>query len=178
MLKKWKKVSEKILYRNKWWTYKVDIYEFPEGNQGEYHYAFTHGSVFIIPIAEDGKIIMVKQYRYLNDRLSVEFPGGGVKIPGNEEFEAHKELIEETGYDGELEKIGIFNPYNGVTNEICHVYVARNLHRSEEFIKDDSEEFEILYLSKDEISNMIETNEIYDGMTLAAWSLSQKILNS
>jgi ADP-ribose pyrophosphatase len=170
-LKRWKKLSTETKYSNNWWSYKVDKYLFPNGKEGEYHYAFTQGSVFIVPVTDEGKIIMVSQYRYLNDRFSIEFPGGGVKKENNHDAEARKELVEETGNDGELELAGMFNPYNGVTNEICKVYIARNLKPSSEFNKDDSEEFELEEYSIEQIDDMISKNEIYDGMTLASWCL-------
>lgn len=178
-LKKWKKLTTEVKYTNNWWSYKVDKYLFPNGKEGEYHYAFTHGSVFVIPITAEGKIIMVKQYRYLNDRFSIEFPGGGVKQADNHDNEARKELIEETGNDGELEYAAMYNPYNGVTNEICKVYIARNLRPSNEYNKDDSEEFELHEYTPAEIDDMIAKNEIYDGMTLASWCLAKgKIVES
>ena len=72
----------------------------------------------------------------------------------------------------------MFNPYNGVTNEICKVYIARNLKPSSAYKKDNSEEFIIYELTTDEIDKMISGNEIYDGMTLASWALvKEKISN-
>lgn len=170
-LKRWKKLSTEIKFTNFWWSYRVDKYLLPDGTEGEYHYAFTNGSAFVIPVNENGKILMVKQYRYLNDRFSIEFPGGGVKKENNHDAEARKELVEETGFDGDMEYAGMYNPYNGVTNEICKVYIARNLKPSSAYKKDDSEEFELLEFLPSEIEKMIENNEIYDGMTLASWSL-------
>ncbi len=175
-LDRWKKLTTEIKFVNNWWSYIVDEYLYSNGRKGEYHYVHTNGSAFIIPVLPDGRIIMVKQYRYLNDRLSVEFPGGGVKKQDNHDNEARKELIEETGYDGELSYAGEFNPYNGVTDEICKVYIARNLKPSGEYKKDDSEEFELLNFSAGEIEEMISSNEIYDGMTLAAWALVKRQL--
>jgi ADP-ribose pyrophosphatase len=173
-LGRWKKLATETKFTNTWWSYRVDKYLFPNGREGEYHYAFTFGSVFIIPVDSEGKILMVRQFRYLNDRFSIEFPGGGVKKENNYDFEARKELIEETGFDGDLKYEGEFNPFNGVTNEICKVYIARNLRPSSEFKKDDSEEFELLRFDANEIEKMIEANEIYDGMTLASWALVRR----
>jgi ADP-ribose pyrophosphatase len=161
-LEKWKKISTEVVHTNPWWTYKIDDYIYPDGSGGKYYYAFTYGSVFIVPVTETGKILMVKQYRYLNDRFSIEFPGGGIKKNEEPFFSARKELIEETGFDGDIKKIGIYNPFNGITNEICHVFIARNLKPSNEFVKDDSEEFELCEYSVDEIENLVYTNEIYD----------------
>jgi ADP-ribose pyrophosphatase len=173
-LKRWIKQASETKFTNKWWSYKVDKYLFPNGRQGEYHYAFTWGSVFIVPVTDEGKILMVNQYRYLNDRFSIEFPGGGVKTENGHDMQAQKELVEETGFKGDLNYAGEFNPYNGVTNEICKVYIAKNLTPSDEFAKDESEEFEIMSYTPVEIEKMISTNEIYDGMSLASWSLVRK----
>jgi len=175
-LGKWNKISTEVVHTNPWWTYKIDDYLFSDGKEGKYYYAFTFGSVFIVPVTESGKILMVKQYRYLNDRFSLEFPGGGIKKNEEPVFSARKELIEETGFDGDIKKMGIYNPFNGVTNEICHVFIAKNLKPSNEFIKDDSEEFELGEYSVEEIEDMIYTNEIYDGMTLASWALVRRKL--
>ncbi|MCC6864866.1 MAG: NUDIX hydrolase [Ignavibacteria bacterium] len=170
-LKKWKKLATELKFTNYWWSYKIDKYTLPNGTEGEYHYAFTHGSVFIIPVTTGGKIIMVEQYRYLNDRFSIEFPGGGVKNEDGHDLQAEKELVEETGFNGELKYAAMFNPFNGVTNEICKIYIARNLTCSNMFKKDNSEEFILHEFTPSEIDEMISSNIIYDGMTLASWAL-------
>lgn len=175
-LKPWKKISSEIKLKNPWWTYMHDKCVLPDGKPYEYHYVHTAGSSFIIPIKDNGKIILVNQYRYLNERFSIEFPGGGIKEGQLPEQVARKELIEETGMDGEFEKAGFFNPYNGIADEICHVFIARSLKPSNSEIKDDSEEFELLELSVEEIEEKIRNNEIYDGMTMAAWAIAKSNL--
>jgi len=173
-IKHWKTLTKEVKYKNPWWIYIVEKYLFDENKQGEYHYCFTHGSSFIIPVLDNGKFLMVNQYRYLNDRESIEFPGGGIKEGQSPEETARKELIEETGMDGDFEKAGYFNPYSGITNEICHVFIARNLKPSAEFKKDEHEEFELLELSKEEVNAKMDSNEIFNGMSMASWLLAQK----
>ncbi len=170
-LKEWKKISSKVKFKNPYWTYLYDECELPNGKIHEYHSVYTNGSAMTIPITDDGKIILVSQYRYLNQRVSIEFPCGSIKDNEDADFTARKELIEETGFDGKIFKIGFFNPYNGITNEICHVYTATELKSSDTHQKDESEEFEYFFLTEQQIDEKIASNEIYDGMTLAAWSL-------
>ncbi|MCE1165483.1 MAG: NUDIX hydrolase [Bacteroidetes bacterium] len=170
-LKEWKHKSTAIKFTNPWWEYRLDECFIPNGKEYNYHYVHTGGSAMIIPVMDDGRIIMVKQYRYLNRRFSIEFPAGGIKDGQNPDTIARKELIEETGYDGTLEKIGYFNPYNGVADEICHVYIARNLFKSDAETQDEQEEFDYLYPDFNEIQTMISENKIYDGMSLASWTI-------
>lgn len=173
-LKEWKFKSSEIKFSNPWWEYRLDKCYIPNGREYDYHYVHTGGSVMIAPVMDNGNLILVNQYRYLNKRFSIEFPAGGMKIGEEPEPIAHKELIEETGFDGDLQKIGFFNPYNGVTSEFCHVYIARNLVPSKMETKDEQEEFEHLYLNPHVIEEKIIANEIHDGMTMAVWSMVRK----
>jgi len=172
-LQKWKKLSEVELFQNAWWRYKKDETELPSGKKGEYHYVFTNGASLIIPVLDDGRIVMVNQYRYLNNRESLEFPCGGVNDGKTYDETAVHELEEEAGFiAGKLEKVGEFNPYNGVTNEICRVYIAQNLI-SVPSKPDETEEFEQVILRPSEIDERIASGRIWDGMTIAAWMIAK-----
>ena len=100
-LSRWKKLSEDILFKNPWWTYKRDAFELASGERGEYHYVFTGGASLVLPFGDDGRLVMVRQYRYLCDRESLEFPCGGVKSGSSHEQTAAHELAEETGLAAE-----------------------------------------------------------------------------
>ena len=119
---------------------------------------------------------MVKQYRYLCDEVSLEFPSGGVKAGSDYIRTAASELAEEAGLKaGDFQLAGKFNPYNGVTNEICRVYVARSLARTKSE-PDATEQFEETLLTPEEIDAKIRSGEIWDGMTIAAWALVRPTL--
>ncbi len=173
MLKKWETLESNVIYQNPWWTYRRDEFQIPEGVSGEYHYVQTHGSTMILPITADGKLLLVKQYRYLGKKESLEFPCGAIK-PGSDANEtAHIELREETGFRaGMLNKVGEFNPYNGVTDEICEVFVGADLAPAPA-PSDETEEFELVECLTSEVDDLIRRNEIWDGMTMAAWLLAR-----
>ncbi|MCF8242409.1 MAG: NUDIX hydrolase [Melioribacteraceae bacterium] len=172
-LKRWKKLSQREIKRNDYWEYLLDEFEIEPGNKGEYHYVHTLGSTMIVPFTSEKKIILTNQYRYLLDKESLEFPCGSVHKELSFEDNAIKELREEAGYDSnELIFVGEFAPYNGVGDEICKVYVAHKLLHSPLPI-DETEEFEILEYSFDEIEKLISENKIWDGMTIAAWTLAK-----
>jgi ADP-ribose pyrophosphatase len=172
-LTRWKKISEETRFTNPWWKYKFDTVELPSSKRGEYHYVDTPGSVMVIPVFDDGTILLVNQYRYLNERESLEFVCGGVKEGCTHEEMAVIELREEAGLDAaRLECIGEFNPFKGVTNEICKVFFATQLN-SVTSSPDETEEFEIHRFSQEEVTTLITDQIIWDGMTLAAWTVFQ-----
>jgi ADP-ribose pyrophosphatase len=175
----YKVIKKTVAFQNPWWKYCHDQIELPSGKSGEYHYVLTHGSAMVLPINESGKLLLVRQYRYTGDRDSLEFPSGGVKEESTWDETAKDELIEETGFSaGQMDFVGSFNPCNGLVNEICRVYIARNLH----FVgshPDETESFEIVALSMAELEALIQNGTIWDGMTLAAWAIAKsQILNS
>ena len=176
-LKKWKKISSKEIHKNPWWTYQLDEFELPNGKRGHYHIVNSGDSVVIIPILNNKKILTLKQYRYVNDFFSIEFPAGGVEKDSIEKA-AKKELIEEAGKEGDLKKIGEFLPYNSRSNEITHVFIANNLTDSNSLDKDETEEFEYLELTPTEIDQYIAKGLITDGLSLGAWIIAKTKLGN
>jgi hypothetical protein len=71
-----------------------------------------------------------------------------------------------------MEPVGSFNPCNGLLDEICRVYIARNL-RYVGARPDETESFELVRLTPDEIDAYIRDGTIWDGMTLAAWAIAR-----
>ncbi|MBI9073407.1 MAG: NUDIX hydrolase [Melioribacteraceae bacterium] len=185
-LKKWKRLSKKVIYENGYWSYHLDKFEIDGGYKGDYHYIHTGGykgdyhyihtggSTMSIPITKDGHIILINQYRYLNQKECIEFPCGAVVNGLSIEENAIKELREETGYTAnQLEKIGEFAPYSGVSDEITTIFLATNLKESP-LPADPTEQFEILKYTFEEVQQLINENIIWDGLTLAAWSITRQ----
>lgn len=178
MLKRLKQLSSEVVSENRYWQYRADHYKHPDGSEGEYHYIHTPGSVMVIPVTAGGMLLLVRQFRYLNRRESLEFTGGGVRGGMSPEAAAASELKEEAGIvASELRHIGYFNPMNGVTDEICQVFVATGLVQVDSS-PDASEEFELVELREDEFCDLIRQGEIWDGMTLAAFSLFREKYHS
>jgi ADP-ribose pyrophosphatase len=178
-MKPYKVIQKTIAFRNPWWQYCHDRIELPSGKPGEYHYVQTPGSTMMVPITDDGRLLLVRQYRYTGDCDSIEFPSGGVKEGASYDETAYNELVEETGFSpGKLEYAGSFNPCNGLVSEICRVYIARDLH----FVgsrPDETECFEMVSLAKEELEVLIQNGTIWDGMTLAAWAIAKpRLANS
>jgi 8-oxo-dGTP pyrophosphatase MutT (NUDIX family) len=167
----WRRIATDVVFANPWWTYRRDRYLLPSGAENDYHYVHTHGSVMVIPVDAEGRLVLVRQFRYLNRRESLEFPGGGVPAGVAVEEAARRELREEAGVEaGVLQPVGSYNPYNGVTDEICTVFLARDL-RPSDARPEETEDCRPEPLREEEVAARIAAGDIWDGMTLAAWTL-------
>lgn len=172
--KKWKTIDTSIHTDNGYWEYRIDRFSIDDSINGKYHYIHTGGSTMVVPVTDNGSLLLVNQHRYLNKRDSIEFPCGGMEKNLTKEENAIKELREETGFTSNaLEYIGAFNPYNGVTDEMCYVYIARNLTKKP-LPADTTEEFQLIEFSNNDFEHAVAENQIWDGMTIAAYFMAMK----
>ena len=172
-LKKWNKLGQKTVFKNDHWTYNLDQFEIEGITKSEYHYVHSPGSTMVIPKLKNNNLLLVNQFRYLNQKESLEFPCGSIESNLSREENALKELREETGMSGKLNFIGEFSPYTGVSDEICSVFLATDLIESP-LPSDLTEEFELVEFSINNFEKLIEDNSIWDGLTLSAWLLAKK----
>ena len=171
MPKHLKKISEEIIRENPWWKYKHDVYKKPDGTVGDYYYGETLGMVMIVPILEDGRIVLAVQYRYLEQKQSIEFPAGGIKKGQDAREAAKQELYEETGcIADEFVKMGSLQPANGFIRDETHIFLAHITECGVQHL-DDTEEIELIYRRPEEIEKMIRNNDIWCGQTMATWAL-------
>ena len=173
----YKTVSKEVFFQTPWTTFMHNKFQMPNGKEGNYWYVHTKGSAFVIPVLPDGRILMGHQYRYLTDRMSYEFAGGGMNDGKSYEEAARAELEEELGYTAQsLTEVGEFCPMNGVTDEICKVFVAKGIEKTEQKLEETEQINEITF-SPQEFDQMIVDGKVDDGMTLAAWSLARPHIN-
>lgn len=152
-------------------------FEMPNGTRGNYYFVHTTGSSMVVPLRDDGRVLLTCQYRYLVDRASIEFPAGGVKKGQSYEDAARDELREESGYEAsELISVGEMIPMNGITDEVSKVYLARGLRPVGQALEYTEEGMEVFAVSPEEVEAMIARNDIQDGMTLAAWAMARAFL--
>lgn len=177
MPKHLKQTFTEILHQNPWTTYSHDIYERPDGEEGDYYYLSTRGgAVAIVPILPDGRLVLTLQFRYLTQRESIEFPIGGVDPSIDIESNAKKELLEETGYTADrLIKLGEFEPSNGIILDNTHVFLAYVSEQGKQDL-DNTEEIDVLTRRPDEFQRMVQNGDVTCGQTLAAWALVQSFL--
>lgn len=170
-MKPWKKLSQKILLTHSRLSVYEDEVELPSGHRTHYiHFGKKKDATSIIPINDEGKILVQKELSYPINKWLYQFPGGVDEEGETSEASALRELEEEGGYTGKLEKIGKFLIDNRRREDIIHVYVATDL-KPAPTNWDIEESFESYWFTPHEIESMIAGGEIVNPSMLCAWAL-------
>lgn len=140
-------------------------------NGHEAHWDFIHhdGAAAILPVTDEGKILMVRQYRNALDRYTLEIPAGKLDSPDEPKIEcAYRELEEETGYRCEkLEYLLSVNTTIAFCDEAIDIFLARNLIPSHQHL-DEDEQISIEEWELKDLQELIYTGKMTDGKTVAA----------
>ena len=161
-------VSGDLVYDGSLLEVRRDRVRLPDGSEGFREYIRHPGAVAIVPLFDDGRILLERQFRYPHGRDFIEVPAG--KLEANEPHleTAKRELLEETGYTAkDWRRIGIIHTAIAYTDEGIEIFLARNLSLGERKL-DQGEFLETLIVPFDEAIAMIRDGRITDAKTVAA----------
>ena len=146
----------------------VDDVELPDGSASTRDWIKHPGASAVVPVFEDGTIMLLRQFRYPPRRIFLEVPAGKLDPGESPESTARRELTEESGLTcKQIQKAGEFYPAIGYADEIIHVFVAWGLTAESQNVDDD--EFVIPHrLSFSEAIRMIGNGGITDAKTIAS----------
>ncbi len=142
---------------------------YPDEPQGLSRFVIRHhGAVGILPILPDGRIVMIRNYRFTVDEWLLEIPAGTM-VPGESpDRTAHRELEEETGYTaGRMVRLTEFLPSPGISDERMTLYLARDLVPGRASPEAD-EKLEVAILAKDEALAALTSGAVRDAKTMIA----------
>jgi ADP-ribose pyrophosphatase len=166
-IEKWKTLKSEYMYRETWFTVRKDTCETVEGKIISPYYVYEFPTwVTILPITEEGKVIMVKQYRHAIGEIILEIPGGCVDDTDNNlEEAAGRELIEETGYNySSIKYVGRISPNPSTNTNWMHMFLARGCKLVQELKLDHNEEIEVELISLRELKELVKENKIIQSM--------------
>ena len=164
-----KRVSRELAYTGSVLKIYKDRMEFSNGNHEDWDFIHHDGAAAVIPVMDDGKILMVTQYRNALERDTLEIPAGKLDAPGEPGIEcARRELEEETGYkSNNLEWLITLRTTVAFCNEKIEVFVARDLIPSHQHL-DEDEFIDLKEYTLDELKEKIFSGEIEDSKTVSA----------
>jgi ADP-ribose diphosphatase len=165
----WATLSSREVYRNPWTAVREDIVQLPDGRTTLYGVVMFGDCVGVLPLAEDGRVLLVRQYRYVQEAVTWEMPTGGVKAGESLEDAARRELLEEGGVEVDrLTHLSTYHTSKSVVRETAHLYLAEGLTEVGMQQADDTEFIAVTWLPFEQVLAMVLANEIVDSMTVIA----------
>ena len=171
------RIEGESVYDGNFLTIKRDIVRLPDGKETTREYVVHSGAVMVIPMLEDGRVVLERQYRYPICKVMTEFPAG--KLDPNEGALAcaERELREETGYAArEFTFLTRIHPIISYSTEFIDIFLARGLTAGEREL-DDGEFLEVFTADVAQIGEWIRTGEITDVKTIIGHFWLEKVLS-
>jgi ADP-ribose pyrophosphatase len=145
-----------------------DVVRLPDGGQGTREYIRHPGAVAIVPVFDDGRVLLERQFRYPHRRVFIELPAGKLE-PGEPHLDtAKRELLEETGYSAaEWTRLSVIHTAIAYTDEAIELFLAKRLEYQGGAKLDAGEFVETIALSFDEAIEMLRDGRITDAKSVA-----------
>lgn len=161
-----KTIGSREVFSGKIIRVRVDRVQLPNGKETMREIVEHSGAVAVVPVTEDGRVVLVRQFRKPVEKVLLEIPAGLLEKGEPPDLCALRELEEETGYrPGKLEKLCEFYTSPGFSDEKLYLYFAGELEEGEG-TADSEEILEIFHLSLEDAVALIRTGEIEDAKTI------------
>jgi 8-oxo-dGTP pyrophosphatase MutT (NUDIX family) len=163
----WTRLSRRRAYHNPWITVFEDQVVRPDGQPGIYGVVHFHNrAIGVVPIDDQGRVLLVGQYRYTLDQYSWEIPEGGAPFAEEPLAAARRELKEETGYTaGRWQEILRAHLSNSVSDEEAICYLATDL-RPGDAAPDGTEQLQTRWAPFGTALEMVRQGQITDALSI------------
>ncbi len=143
-----------------------DWVRLPNGAQSVREFTKHPGAVMIIPVLDDGRLVMERQFRYPLHQVFLEFPAGKIDLNEDPVLTAHRELQEETGYEATtLQYLTTIHPVISYSTERILLYVARGLTLGDRAL-DDNEFLDVVLVEQTELMAQVQSGQVSDVKTI------------
>jgi ADP-ribose pyrophosphatase len=169
----WRTLERRYLYRNPWCAFRVDEVALPGGATIEYGVLEGGGFASVVPLTQDGGVVLVRQWRQPLGAFTLELPSGGVDRGENPREAAERELFEEAGFRAVgLEHLVSIHTSTGRTDEVCHLFRCRAVRDSAGPRPEPTEFIRVVELPLGEALEQVSSGGITDAATVLGllWS--------
>ncbi|CAJ0775741.1 NUDIX hydrolase [Ralstonia chuxiongensis] len=170
-------VASALMHQGKFLTLKQDIVRLPDGRNASREYLIHPGAVMMIPLFDDGTVLMERQFRYPVGKVMIEFPAGKLDPQEGALTCGKRELREETGYTAERwDYLTRIHPVISYSTEFIHIYLARDLKQGVAML-DEGEFLETFVTPAGQLIDWVREGKISDVKTIIGTFWLEKILS-
>jgi ADP-ribose pyrophosphatase len=163
---KWTVLESEYLHKEAWLTIRKDKCQMPNGKIIPAFYVNEYPEwVNACALTEDGKVVMVKQYRHGIGQVGIELPGGVAEKGETMEEAVKREMKEETGFEFTTWKyLGKISANPSTTNNYMHMFLATGGKKVADQKLDDTEEVEVLLMEPEEVKKLVKENGMMQSL--------------
>ncbi len=161
-------VESRVAYEGRIVNLRVDTVQLSRGTLGTREIVEHADCVCVVPLDDQGNVIMVQQYRKPAEETLLEIPAGGIEKGEVSQEAALRELQEETGYTADkIQHLSSFWTTPGFCTELMHSYLATDL-RPSSLSPDEDEDIQVVRVPLDQIPDMVRLGQIKDAKSIAS----------
>ncbi|XAH22228.1 NUDIX hydrolase [Xylophilus sp. GW821-FHT01B05] len=170
-------LDRESLFEGRFLKARRDTVRLPDGGSATREYVVHPGAVVVVPLLDDGRVVLERQFRYPIGQVMVEFPAGKLDA-GEDPFACgRRELLEETGYTArEWARAGAMHLAIAYSTEIIHIYFARGLVAGKQAL-DAGEFLDVFAATPEELLQWCRDGRVTDAKTLACVVHLQNLLS-
>ena len=170
-VKPWRRLRTERLQRCRIFDLDRVLFEPQDGRDArEFYVVEAPDWINVVPLTEDQRVVLVRQFRFGANALTLEIPGGMCDEGEEPRVSALRELREETGYGTrDLVDLGFVHPNPAIQSNRCHTFLARNVTRVGDPAPEGDEAFEIVTVPLADVPGLIRDGAITHALVIAAF---------
>lgn len=171
-------LHQRLSYQGRKFNFEVTRLRLPNQVEGDWECIRHPGGALAVPVTADGKLILLRQYRFAAQGRLLEFPAGTIELNEYPEETIKREIEEETGYRAHRwQKLGEFFLAPGYSDEIIYAFLAQDLERLEvPPTQDADEDMENVLMTPQELTEAILAGEPVDAKSISSFFLARPFL--
>ena len=171
-------LKQRLVYQGRKFNFEVSHLRLPNKSEGDWECIRHPGGALAVPVTPDGKLVLLRQYRFALQGRLLEFPAGTVEPHEAPEATIKREIEEETGYRAHRwQKLGEFALAPGYSDEFIYAFLAQDLELLETPPNQDADEdIETILMTPQELEQAILAGEPVDAKSISSFFLARPFL--
>lgn len=172
-------IKQRLFYQGRKFNFEVTRLRLPNKVEGDWECIRHPGGALAVPVTPEGKLILLRQYRFAAQGRLLEFPAGTIEVNEDPFSTIQREIEEETGYHAnKWQKLGEFFLAPGYSDEIIYAFLAQDLQPLEKPPEqDEDEDMETVLMAPEELEKAIISGEPVDAKSVTSFFMARPFLN-